>query len=133
METNANSFVVKSKKNEGIDIQFESYRLCCLSDVSFPNSDYAGIVLYAYKGNTDWRLNNPHCKSGYTIILDTYKLNKLEKEGNWPKTEGKVHGLVYYCIFRCEIGDAVGEAFSIMKEIVKYYVDRICLISNDLQ
>ena len=121
LETNANYFVVKSKKNEVIDIQFESFRLCCSSDVYFPNSDYAGIVLYAYRGKTDWRLNNRHCKSGYTIILDTDKLKKLEKEENWPQTEGIIHGLVYYYIFRCcEIGDAVGEAFSIMKEIVKW-------------
>ena len=82
LETNANSFVVKSKKSEGIDIQFESFRLCCSSDVYFPNSDYAGIVLYACQGKTDWRLNNRHCKSGYTIILDTDKLKKLEKEEN---------------------------------------------------
>ena len=27
---------------------------------------------------------------------------------------------MYYYIFRCEIGDAVGEAFSIMEEIVRW-------------
>ena len=113
-------FVVKSNTNEHNDIRFETFRLCCSSHVFNHDSNYAGIVLYAYEGQTDWRLNSRHCKSGYTVILDTGKLVKLAEEENWPGTEGIVHGLVYYYIFRCGIENTVGEGFSIMKGVVKW-------------
>ena len=112
-------FVVRST-NLDVPIRFKSFRLSCRSHVYTPDCNYAGIVLYAYEGQTEWWLNGQHCKSGYTIILDTEILEELSLGEEWPETEGVVHGMVFYYLFRREIGRSVGEGFAIMNGVVKW-------------
>jgi hypothetical protein len=48
------------------------YHVSCKSDKWKPDEAGIGIVLYSYKGQSDWYLNGVHCKSGYIV----YKLVK---------------------------------------------------------
>jgi hypothetical protein len=48
------------------------YHVSCQSDKWKADEVGIGIVLYSYKGKSDWYLNGIHCKSGYIV----YKLLK---------------------------------------------------------
>lgn len=60
------------------------------------DKDLGGIVLYQYKGKTDWYCNGVHCKSGYLIIRE------MEKIKNVSSSEGMIHGRVYKSVFKEE-------------------------------
>ena len=91
----------------------ETMHISCQSDTYHVAHDYGGLIIYQYKGNSDWRTaNNTHCKSGYIVIQDT----DSENVKRWMRKEpGIVHGAVYRNAFGESVNDAevVGEGFAV--------------------
>lgn len=87
-----------------------------LSSISHPycgeNHDYAGFILYAHDGETKWTLNDRNCEIGLLIIKDT---GKEEVKRHIDNSEGMVHGAVYKSVFDEDVGNTVGEGFSVRK------------------
>lgn len=54
-------------------IVVDSYHVSCASDREAldPTAEYAGMVLYALDGKTDWILSGRHCQSGYIYFRKT--------------------------------------------------------------
>lgn len=91
-------------------ISVTTVHLSCSSHVYQPDHDYAGFILYAHKGKTDWTLNGVHCKSGYIVVQDS---NSEDVKRYIGKAEGQIHGPVYMNVFGEDVGDTIGEAFSL--------------------
>ena len=93
------------------DIYVTTVHLSCSSDV-YQGIDhrYAGFILYGYNGETDWKLNGVHCKTGYIVIRDTDSYAVKQYIG---KAAGQVHGAVYMSVFGEDVSDkVVGEGFA---------------------
>lgn len=90
---------------------FESVHLSCASDVyKGKEHSYAGFLLYAQDGKTDWRMNGRHCKSGYIVIQDTSRPDVKRQ----PSKVGIVHGKVYMNVFGQDpTKETTGEGFSV--------------------
>jgi hypothetical protein len=98
----------------------ETMHISCKSDTYQEDHNYGGVIIYQYKGKSEWRTaNNTHCKSGYIVIQDTNpkKFEKLK-----IKEPGQVHGAVYRNAFGESVNDAkvVGEGFAIQDGEIKY-------------
>ena len=106
------TFWIVSDKSDYPAIHVETLHLSCSSDVYQPGHNYAGFILYSHNGQTDWRLNGVHCKTGYIVILDT----DSEKVRHWKElSPGQVHGAVYKCIFGEDPApDTIGEGFAFL-------------------
>ena len=93
---------------------FNTIHISCKSD-AYQGEDYnyAGVIIYAYGGKTEWvTQNGTRCKGGYLVIKDTARgeVNKFERE------PGAVHGAVYRSVFGEKYSEAViGEGFAVMK------------------
>ena len=100
------------------DIPVTTLHLSCASDVYDGTSrSYAGVILYAHNGQTEWTLNGKRCKTGYIVVQDPDTPAVKRYRGT---SEGVVHGAVYKNVFGEDIGDTVGEGFSIMNGEFKW-------------
>mmetsp|Transcript_39080 Transcript_39080/g.72353 ORF Transcript_39080/g.72353 Transcript_39080/m.72353 type:complete len:210 (-) Transcript_39080:119-748(-) len=81
--------------NEGRFSPTRSLRLSCKSD-QFDGSNMAGMILWSYRGQTDWRLGGVHCKSGYVYV------KKSENVQHVQSNMGQIHGKLYKHLFKCE-------------------------------
>ena len=93
-------------------IDVTTIHLSCGSSIyQGPNYKYAGCILYAHNGKTEWTLNDWRCKAGYLVVRDTSFSSVKQHIG---KAEGKVHGAVYKSMFGEDVGDTVGEGFAVI-------------------
>ena len=76
------------------------------------NHNYAGFILYAHNGQTKWELNGRTCEIGLLIIKDSESEAVKRHIG---QAEGKIHGPVYMSVFNEDVGNTVGEGFSVQK------------------
>ena len=76
------------------------------------NHNYAGFILYAHNGQTKWELNGRTCEIGLLIIKDSESEAVKRHIGH---AEGMIHGPVYKSVFNEDIGNTVGEGFSVQK------------------
>lgn len=81
------------------------------------NNNYAGYILYSHDGQTKWKLNGRECEIGLLVIKDTGKEGVRRHMGS---TEGVVHGAVYKSVFDEDVGNTVGEGFSVCKGEFKW-------------
>ena len=109
-EDDDGTFWVVPKSSGHPKIHVETLHLSCKSDVYVPGHNYGGIVLYSHNGQTDWRLNGIHCKTGYIVILDT---DSEKVKRSKATSQGVVHRAVYKCIFGEDPApDTIGEGFA---------------------
>eukprot|EP01084_Bolivina_argentea_P276487 471773_1 len=88
----------------GKTIEIPCYHVSCKSD-PIKGQNMVGVVLYSYNNQTDWRLNNIHCKSGYVILKSSDKIANIDSE-TW-------HGKCYKSVFGRDIDNkVVGGGFS---------------------
>ena len=75
------------------------------------NENLGGVVLYMYKGKTDWHLNDRHCQSGYIILKRIEDLKQIRNGGKEP---GQIHGAVYKSVFNetLNVNEVLGGGFS---------------------
>ena len=105
--------IPSSHDKEGVYVR--TMHISCQSDTYQPGHNYGGVIIYQYKGKSEWRTaNNIHCKSGYIVIQDTDSKSVKKWMGKEP---GMVHGAVYRNAFGESVNDAevVGEGFAIRK------------------
>ena len=60
------------------DIIISSFHVSKKSDSISYDKELVGIVIYQYKDVNKWTWNNVNCQSGYSIVVDKKKLNKLD-------------------------------------------------------
>jgi len=62
------TLIIRGEDGKTIDV--ESFCMSCkaVRPVTFANETLIGVVVYSWKGQTDFRLNGVHCKSGYVYI-----------------------------------------------------------------
>lgn len=65
-----------SKKAYSTSTFHVSRRSCELAD---PSQNYEGIVLWAFKGKSEWILNGVKCRTGFIYLKDSRSLGKLYK------------------------------------------------------
>ena len=100
-------------------IGVETIHISCKSDTfEGKNHNYAGVIIYQYNGETDWRTaNRTHCKSGYLVIQDTDSEDVQQWRG---KADGVVHGPVYRNAFgEVNTSEVIGEGFAIQDGLFK--------------
>ena len=100
-------------------IGVETIHISCESDTfKGKNHNYAGVIIYQYNGETDWRTaNRTHCKSGYLVIQDTDSEDVKKWRG---KADGVVHGAVYRNAFgEDKTFKVTGEGFAIQGGLFK--------------
>ena len=81
------------------------------------NHNYAGFILYAHNGQTKWDLNGKTCEIGLLIIKDSESEAVKRHIGD---AEGMIHGPVYMSVFNEDVGNTVGEGFSVCKGEFKW-------------
>jgi len=97
---------------EGIDrekssIRIDSIHISCQSDIHDPKKHQAGLIVYSYKGKTDFYLNGKHCRSGYILIKNAESLENIDSN------KGQVHGKLFKWFFGIEPdNDFVGAGFA---------------------
>ncbi len=102
-----------SSKDDKRKIDVETMHISCKSDTYQSGHNYAGVIIYQYDEESDWRTaNNTHCKAGYIVIQDTD--SKGVKQ--WKNEPGAVHGAVYRNAFGESVKEkaVVGEGFAII-------------------
>ena len=111
--TNDGSFRIVSS-NGDTNITVSTAHLSCSSDVYRGDNDhkYAGFILYAYDGKTDWRLNGIHCKTGYIVIRNTDNGGPVDRYRQ-GSSGGQIHRAVYKSVFGIDWDNkVVGEGFA---------------------
>merc|ERR1719410_1233446 len=88
---------INTYKKDANSIAINSYHVSCQSDKPVKGTNAAGIVLYQKDGKTDWYCNGVHCQTGYIIIKNTPKIEKVDISDD--KHPGMVHGKVYKSVF----------------------------------
>ena len=113
--TDDGKYKVYSSSNGEPDIPVNTLHLSCSSDAyRRDDPNYAGFILYAYNGKTDWRLNGINCQTGYIVIRSTREGGDVDRCRS-PETPGAVHGAVYKSVFgENPDNKVVGEGFSFM-------------------
>ena len=94
-------------------IVVETIHISCRSDTfEGQNHNYAGVIIFQYNGETDWRTaNGTRCTSGYLVIQDTDSEDVQQWRG---ETDGVVHGAVYRNAFgEVNTSNVIGEGFAI--------------------
>eukprot|EP00798_Chlamydomonas_sp_ICE-L_P004006 gene4006-14086_t len=97
-------------------IMVTSFNVSCSSDRLRSDRDMVGMVVYSYKGQTEWQLNGEKCKAGYILIKDTAGVQHVtSKYGQSLWNDDKqVHGALFKWFFNMERSDDfVASGFSI--------------------
>ena len=109
------------KKIEDTYFKIKSYHVSCQSyrPKSYDcTENLGGIVLYAVDGETDWKKNGVHCKTGYIILKQTGKNGEIYdnygKEENINSDVGMIHGGIYESVFAesPKKSNVIGSGFS---------------------
>jgi ubiquitin-large subunit ribosomal protein L40e len=113
--------VVRVSSRDGAkSVSTKTLHFSCKSEPVQPGSlhNYAGMVLWAYDGQSDWRINNVHCKSGYVYIRRTHGSGSIESE---KSACGQVHGKLYKSLFQIDPSPSVvGTGFSYVNGAWKF-------------
>lgn len=113
--------VVRVASGDGAKtVTTKTLHFSCKSETVQPGSlhNYAGMVLWAYDGQSDWRINNVHCKSGYVYIRRTHGSGSIESE---VSKCGQVHGKLYKSLFQIDPSPSVvGTGFSYVNGVWKF-------------
>lgn len=69
------TLIIRGQDGKTIDV--ESFCMSCKAarPVTLANETLIGVVVYSWKGQTDFRLNGVHCKSGYVYIRRASELD----------------------------------------------------------
>jgi hypothetical protein len=69
--------------------------------------DHVGLIVYSCKDQTNFYLNDKHCRSGYILIKNTENIKHIESK------KGQVHGKLFKWFFGIEPdSDFVGAGFA---------------------
>ena len=113
-EDKRNKRIIFQNKDKSKHFKVKSFHMSCDSDKIDFKENYLGMVLYSYKGKTDWELNEIHCKSGYMYIkIDHTFVNKECLKSR--------HAQLYKSLFGVFPKDeVVGAGFAIQNGIIKF-------------
>ena len=112
-DTKNNKLIFKNKKGSK-EICLQSFHMSCQSDKLEIGKNYLGLVLYLYKGQTDWKLNGYHCKTGYILL-------KEDKNVLNDDCEETCHSQLYYWMFKqWPDKDVIGAGFGIKDGGIKF-------------
>ena len=95
------------------EIELKSFHMSCKSDKIDTSKNYLGMILYLYKNQTDWYLNEIHCKSGYMYIrIDTSFVDK---------SKYTMHAQLYKSLFnQWPDKHVIGAGFAIQDGKIKF-------------
>lgn len=77
----------------------DTLHVSCRSDKLDDEHDYAGMVLWAYNGESKWTVNGIKCRTGYIYIRKSANIEGLKSE------QEKVHGKLYKSLFKEDYTD----------------------------
>jgi len=82
MEKSDSKDILIIRGNDGKTIDVKSFCMSCKATrpVSLANEALIGVVIYSWKGQTEFHLNGVHCKSGYMYIR---RASELDRRGHW--------------------------------------------------
>ena len=96
-----------------LQMVLKTIHLSCASHPYYgANVNYAGFILYARGCESEWvsPSSKRKCKSGYLVVQDA---TPFEMGQDFVKNQG-MYAAIYKNIFKEDIGDTLGEAFSIL-------------------
>eukprot|EP01084_Bolivina_argentea_P285067 488758_1 len=93
----------------------ESVHVSCQSDAIDYKKNMIGIIIYSYKEQLEWKLNNVRCKAGYIILKCSDNIQHI-------KTKQKsMHSKCYKAVFNQDPDEAViAGGFAIKDGILKF-------------
>eukprot|EP01084_Bolivina_argentea_P015953 29887_1 len=113
-ERESGNIIVGSEYGLEKPIKLSSFHVSCKSD-RVNGQNMAGIVLYAYNRETDWKLNGIHLKSGYIVLKLIDNIKDIQSN------QGQVHGKCYKSVFGIDIDDkVVGGGFAFVNNEWKF-------------
>lgn len=109
-----------------------SFHVSCKSDTYTGRDDLGGIVLYQYNGQSDWRLNDVHCRSGYIVLKKSAGLDaRVKRKTGLTSLSGQVHGAVYADVFGTNLDtNVIGSGFAYQGSQWKYNSRSFLAISD---
>ena len=88
------------------NLEVKTLHVSCRSSKFHENKDFLGFVLYQYRGQTEWTLNNVRCKAGYIYLQEAALLDKVPGD--------TLHARAYYKLFGVPLdkNDVVASGFA---------------------